>query len=123
MLKTFGLVVIAVVIGGTGHVLLSRGMRSVGDLTDVGAGALAPMIRSAASSPWVLLGVVLQAVFFLTYLVLLSRTDVSQLLPLTALDYVVVALLAHAFLDEAVTPVRWAGIACVVVGVYLVARS
>ena len=40
MLKTFVLVVIAVVISGAGHVMLSKGMRSVGDVTDSAAGRL-----------------------------------------------------------------------------------
>lgn len=123
MLKTFLLVVIATVIGGAGHVMLSKGMRAVGDLTDAAAARVGPMVWHAVTSPWVLLGVALQACFFFMYLALLSRTAVSQLLPMTALDYIVVALLAHAFLAEAVTPVRWAGIACIVLGVFLVTQS
>ena len=123
MLKTFVLVVIAVLIGGTGHVLLSKGMKMVGDLTEASASLVGPMMLRAASSPWLLLGVALQATFFLMYLTLLSRAQVSQVLPMTALDYVVVALLARLLLAEAVTPTRWAGIALIVVGVFLVSRT
>ncbi len=123
MLKTFVLVVIATVIGGTGHVMLSKGMKAVGDLTESAADRLTPMIWHAVSSPWVLLGVALQACFFFMYLALLSRAALTQVLPMTALDYIVVALLAQAFLAEAVTPVRWAGIACITVGVVLVSQS
>ncbi len=123
MLKTVILVVIAVVISGAGHVMLSKGMRSIGDLTDSAADRLPLMVWSAVSNPWVLLGVALQACFFVMYLALLSRAAVSQLLPMTSLDYIVVALLAHAFLAEAVTAVRWAGIACIVIGVFLVSQS
>ena len=123
MLKTFVLVVIAVLIGGTGHVLLSKGMKMVGDLTEASASLVGPMMLRAASSPSLLLGVALQATFFLMYLTLLSRAQVSQVLPMTALDYVVVALLARLVLAEAVTPARWAGIALIVVGVFLVSRT
>ncbi|PYN79327.1 MAG: hypothetical protein DMD96_17560 [Candidatus Rokuibacteriota bacterium] len=123
MLKTFVLVVIAVLIGGTGHVLLSKGMKMVGDLTEASASLVGPMMLRAASSPSLLLGVALQATFFLMYLTLLSRAQVSQVLPMTALDYVVVALLARLLLAEAVTPTRWAGIALIVVGVFLVSRT
>jgi len=123
MLKTFVLVVIAVLIGGTGHVLLSKGMKMVGDLTEAPASLVGPMLLRAASSPSLLLGVALQATFFLMYLTLLSRAQVSQVLPMTALDYVVVALLARLLLAEAVTPTRWAGIALIVVGVFLVSRT
>ncbi len=123
MLKTFVLVVIATLIGGSGHVMLSKGMKSIGDLTESAADRIAPMVWSAVSSPWVLLGIGLQAGFFCLYLALLSRAAITQVLPMTALDYIVVALLAQAFLAEAVTPVRWAGIGCIVVGVFLVSQS
>jgi drug/metabolite transporter (DMT)-like permease len=123
MLKTLLVVIVAVTLGGAGHVLLSKGMKSLGDLTEAPAGRLWDMIVRALSSEWVLLGVALQAVFFFAYLALLSRTEVSQLLPLTALDYIVVALLAQWMLGEVVTPVRWAGIGLIAAGVALVSRT
>jgi len=123
MLKTFLIVSFAVVLSGAGHVLLAKGMRPVGDLTEAPSGHLGGMILRAVSSPWLLLGVILQASFFAIYLTLLSRADVSQVLPLTALDYIVVALLAHWVLGEGITVIRWAGIAFIVVGVALVSRT
>ena len=73
MLKTLVLVLIAALIGGTGHVLLSKGMRTVGDLTEAPAALVGATIARAAANPWLLLGVALQAAFFLMYLTLLSR--------------------------------------------------
>ena len=123
MLKTFLLVVMAVVLGGTGHVMLAKGIRPVGDLTEAPTGRIAGMVTRVISSPWVLAGVALQAAFFFLYLTLLSRADISQVLPMTALDYIVVALLAQWALGEGVTLVRWAGIGFIVLGVALVART
>ena len=123
MAKTLLLVVVAVVLGGAGHVMLSKGIRPVGDLTEAPSGRLAGMVTRALSSPWLVVGVAVQAAFFFMYLTLLSRTDVSQLLPMTALDYVVVALLAQWFLGEVITPARWAGIGLIVAGVALVSRT
>ncbi|MBI2157648.1 MAG: EamA family transporter [Candidatus Rokubacteria bacterium] len=123
MLKTMVLVLIAAIIGGTGHVLLSKGMKTVGDLTEAPAAHLGGMVGRAVSNPWLLLGVALQATFFFMYLTLLSRANVSQVLPMTAIDYIVVALLAQLLLAEVVTPARWAGIGFIVVGVALVSRS
>jgi drug/metabolite transporter (DMT)-like permease len=123
MVKTLLLVLIAAVIGGTGHVMLAKGMKTVGDMTEAPAGHLGGMVASVVGNPWVLLGVVLQASFFFMYLTLLSRADVSQVLPMTAIDYIVVALLAQTLLAEAVTPARWAGIGFIVVGVLMVSRS
>ena len=123
MLKTFVLVLIAAVIGGTGHVMLSKGMKTIGDLTEAPSSMWGWMVGRAVSNPWVLLGVALQATFFFLYLTLLSRAHVSQVLPMTAIDYIVVALLAQLLLAEAVTPVRWAGIGFIVAGVFLVSRT
>ena len=98
-------------------------MKTVGDMTEAPAGHLGGMVASVVGNPWVLLGVVFQASFFFMYLTLLSRADVSQVLPMTAIDYIVVAVLAQTLLAEVVTPARWAGIGLIVAGVLLVSRT
>ena len=123
MIKTLVLVLIAGLLGGTGHVMLAKGMKTIGDLTEASSGMVGGMIGRAISNPWVLLGVALQASFFFMYLTLLSRADVSKVLPMTAFDYIVVTLLAQLILAEPVTPARWTGIGLIVLGVFLVSRS
>ena len=123
MVKTLVLVLIAAAFGATGHVMLAKGMKTVGDMTEAPAGHFGGMVASVAGNPWVLLGVVLQASFFFMYLTLLSRADVSQVLPMTAIDYIVVAVLAQTLLAEVVTPARWVGIGLIVAGVLLVSRT
>jgi uncharacterized membrane protein len=81
------------------------------------------MVARAVANPWLIVGVVLQASFFFIYLMLLSRADVSLVLPLTAIDYIVVAVLAQYMLGETVTPVRWAGMGLIVAGVGLLSRT
>lgn len=123
MLKTFVIVLVAVAIGGAGHVLLSKGMRGIGDITEAGRGTFLPMALQAVTNPWVVLGVAMQAVFFFAYLALLSRTSLTVILPLTAMDYVVVAVLAQFILGESVSMARWTGIGFVTTGVLLIART
>jgi drug/metabolite transporter (DMT)-like permease len=123
MVKTLVIVFFAAILGGTGHVLLAKGMRPVGDLTEAPSHRLGGMVTRAISNPWLILGVTLQAGFFFIYLTLLSRADVSLVLPLTAVDYIVVAVLAQYVLGETVTPVRWAGMALIVCGVGLLSRT
>jgi drug/metabolite transporter (DMT)-like permease len=123
MLKTFIIVLIAAVLGGTGHVFLAKGMRPVGDLTEAPTHRIGGMVTRAVSNPWLIFGVVLQAGFFFIYLMLLSRDDVSLVLPLTAIDYIVVAVLAQYMLGEIVTPVRWAGMGLIVAGVGLLSKT
>jgi drug/metabolite transporter (DMT)-like permease len=123
VIKTLVLVLIAGLLGGTGHVMLAKGMKTIGDLTEAPASRVGGMVGRVVTNPWVLVGVVLQAAFFFMYLTLLSRADVSQVLPMTAFDYIVVALLAQLLLAEVVTPARWTGIGLIVLGVFLVSRT
>ena len=117
MARTLSLVAIASLLGALGHVVLAKGMKLVG------AEAAGSALLRTLSNPWVLLGVALQAAFFFMYMALLSREDVSKILPLTTLSYVVVGLLAQFVLAEAVTAMRWTGIGFIVLGVLLVGRS
>ncbi|OLC15662.1 MAG: hypothetical protein AUH29_07340 [Candidatus Rokubacteria bacterium 13_1_40CM_69_27] len=123
MLKTFVLVLIAAIIDGSGHIMLSRGMKLMGDMTEAPAHRLAGMVGCAVSKPWLRAGVACQATFFFMYLTLLSRANMSLVLPMTAIDDIVVALLAQFLLEEPVTLTRWAGIGLIVAGVSLVSRS
>jgi drug/metabolite transporter (DMT)-like permease len=123
VIKTVVLVLIAGMLGGSGHVMLAKGMKTIGDITEASTSVLGGMVGRTLTNPWVLLGVALQAAFFFMYLTLLSRADVSKILPMTAFDYIVVALLAQLFLAEPVTPARWTGIAFIVFGVFMVSRS
>jgi drug/metabolite transporter (DMT)-like permease len=123
VIKTVMLVLVAGLLGGTGHVLLAKGMKTIGDLTEASAERVGGMVGNVIGNPWVLAGVVLQASFFFLYLTLLSRADVSKVLPMTAFDYIVVAVLAQVLLAEPVTPARWAGIGFIVLGVFLVSRT
>ena len=57
------------------------------------------------------------------WVVALSRVPVSIAYPMLSIGYVVNALAAWALLGETVTTMRMAGIAVIVVGVFMVARS
>ncbi len=70
--------------------------------------------------PWVALGVTLLVVWLLSRMTLLSWADLSYVLPVTSIGYVLVALAGRWFLDERITRLRWAGILLIVAGVALV---
>jgi uncharacterized membrane protein len=63
----------------------------------------------ALFQPWVALGVAL-----------LSWADLSYVLPVTSVGYVVVALIGKVMLNEAITGRRWTGIVLIMAGVALV---
>ena len=70
--------------------------------------------------PWVTLGVLLLVVWQLSRMALLSWADLSYVLPVTSIGYVIVALIGRIFLNEIISPARWAGIVLIMAGVALV---
>jgi uncharacterized membrane protein len=70
--------------------------------------------------PWVALGVALLVLWMLSRMTLLSWADLSYVLPVTAIGYVLVALMGRVFLAEQIPFKRWAGIILIVTGVALV---
>ena len=69
------------------------------------------------------LGVALLIVWTLTHMALLSWADLSYVMPVTAISYVVTAFAARLFLGESVSTARWIGIVLVTAGVTLVGRT
>jgi len=74
----------------------------------------------ALFQPWVALGVALLVLWQMSRMALLSWADLSYVLPVTSVGYVVVAFIGKVMLHETITPVRWAGIVLIVAGVALV---
>src|SRR5215472_704931 len=70
--------------------------------------------------PWVSLGVLLLILWMLSRMTLLSWADLSYVLPVTAIGYVLVALVGRALLHEQISAKRWAGILLIMAGVALV---
>lgn len=75
---------------------------------------------TALFEPWAALGVVLLIVWLISRMTLLSWADLSYVLPVTSIGYVLVALTGKVLLHEQVTEKRWAGILLIVLGVALV---
>jgi len=83
--------------------------------------ALSIGMKTAFFSPMVLLGVVLLIVWLLSRMALLSWADLSFVLPVTSIGYVISALFAKVFLAEQITATRWLGTLLIVSGMLLVA--
>lgn len=116
--RQLGLVLLCVALGSAGGILLKLGAAGI----DYDRGPLTA-VRQGLTQPQLVVGVLLYAVPLVAYVVLLKTVPLSVLQPVLALTYVVTPLLAKAFAAEDVPPMRWAGIAVIVVGVVVVAQS
>ena len=119
LLKTRILTVIVVLTQVVGDYFLTYGMKQVGSM--VGRGPLEYIL--ALANPWVALGVSLLILWLFSHMVLLSWADLSYVLPVTSIGYVLVALTGHIFLHESVSAGRWCGVFLIVAGVIVVGRT
>ena len=113
----------ALVLEAIGVVLLSKGLKQIGELHSYTAVEIGRLIGRGVANPWILLGTALETAFFVMLLILLKRNDVSLIWPLTSLGFVLTALAAKFINHETVSPLRWAGVVLIVMGAGLVAWS
>lgn len=116
--KTRLFAVLTILSNVAGNSALTKGMHQVGD---PGNSPLA--LIGALFHPWVAIGVALLIVWTLTHMALLSWADLSYVMPVTAISYVVTAFAARFFLGETVSLMRWTGIVLITSGVTLVGRT
>ena len=112
-----------VLAGPLGNVLLGKGMKHVGPVQLWPPAELAHVFTRVFTSATIWLGVGFLLVFFAAYMIVLSWADYSYVQPASSISYAVVALLASTWLGEFVPASRWAGIAVICIGVFLVGHT
>ncbi len=123
MLKLLLILFIGLVFESTGVVLLKKGMTQIGEARALNAGEIIRVVKEGATNSQILLGVFFEALFFACLLVLMSKSDISFLWPLTALSFVFATIAAMLFLHEHVSGVRWAGVVFIMFGAALISYS
>jgi multidrug transporter EmrE-like cation transporter len=119
---SFGLVSVAVLLGVAAQLLLKAGTNAVGRFAFSLDNAL-PVGLQLALEPRILAGTGCYALSLVLWVMALSRTEVSVMYPMVSIGFALNALLAWWLLGEALSVQRVAGIAVIMVGVWLVARS
>jgi len=121
-LVEFALVLCGVLLNAFAQLLLKAGVRQVGHF-DFSLGNAWPIGTELASNLPILGGLGCYVVSVVVWILALSRVEVSIAYPMLSIGYVVNAGLAWFLFGEAVGPQRLAGIAVIIVGVIIVARS
>ena len=118
------LILISVTLAAVAQMTLKAGMNHVND-------TLAPQtfsfngasLKALVQQPFVWGGLALFAVSAVVWLVVLSRASLSFAYPFASITYILILLFDHFVLDEAVPPLRWAGVAAIALGIFLVSRT
>jgi multidrug transporter EmrE-like cation transporter len=118
------LILVSVCLAGTAQVTLKIGVDRVtkaGGTSHIAVGGTG--LRDLAASPVVWGGLLLFGLSAIVWLFALSRVELSFAYPFAALGYVIIVLASLTVLHESVPPLRWAGVALIIAGIVLVART
>jgi drug/metabolite transporter (DMT)-like permease len=114
------LVLFAVALAATGQLMLKHGMQLATARAHSSHGSL---VIAAATTPWVLLGLVIFAVSAVAWLGALSRVPLNVAYPFNALGYIVILAASVVVLHERANLLTWAGSLLVVGGLVIVVLS
>jgi len=119
---TFGLLMPGVLLNAAAQLLLKAGTNAVGRFEFTAANIL-PVGMKLALEPHIAGGLACYVVSVAVWIVGLSRVPVSVAYPMLSVGYIVNALAAWYLFGESITAQKLVGIAFIVCGVFLVARS
>jgi len=119
---SFSLLLTGVLLNAGAQLLLKAGTNSVG-VFEFSRDNIIPVGWKLATEPHIVGGLGCYVISVVVWIMALSRVEVSIAYPLLSIGYVVNAIAAYYLFGEAVTPMRLTGIAIIIVGVWIVARS
>ena len=118
-IASMALLLFAVATAAVGQVMLKHGMQIATARAHVGRS----LAVSAATSPWVLLGLVVFGISAVAWLATLSRVPLSVAYPFNALGYLAILTASVLVLHERANVWTWAGSLLVVSGLIMVVLS
>ena len=123
MARLLLILLVGLVFESAGIVFLKKGITQVDTVRAGSAAEILAVIKAGVTNGQVWLGIACQAVFFGCLLVLMARSDISFLWPLTALSFIFSTLAAIWFLHERGSSARWAGVVFIMIGAALISYS
>jgi drug/metabolite transporter (DMT)-like permease len=118
------MILVSVGLAAFAQLALKAGMNRVNaELAPATFSMNGPSLRALISQPFVWGGLALFGLSALVWLVVLSRASLSFAYPFAALTYVTILLFDHFVLDEQVPALRWGGVACIGLGIFLISRT
>lgn len=117
--RIFALVFGVICLNALGNLSLAWGMKHVGESVNLNP---LSFVRVMAD-PAVATGILLLILWLLSRMALLSWADLSFVLPLTSLGYVLAAVFGKVFLNETVTAGHWLGTGLIFVGTTIVGTT
>ncbi|MGA8026075.1 MAG: DMT family transporter [Bryobacteraceae bacterium] len=119
LIRAYRLLALVLVLRPFGNLSLAWGMRHFSQALSTN-----PFLYvRAMMNPYVALGILALILALLTRMALLSLADLSFVLPLTAMGYIVTTVLGKFFLREQVSLARWIGTLLIFLGTVVVGST
>jgi drug/metabolite transporter (DMT)-like permease len=119
VLKTYFVLLFFLALKAAGNSAMAWGMKQVPERMSLNPA----LYLRAMLNPFVAMGIVALILALLTRMALFSLADLSFVLPVTAVGYVIAVFLGKVFLHETVTSQRWLGTAFIFAGAVLVGST
>jgi len=123
VLRTYGVVVICLLLLVAGQTLLKVGLLKIGGTSFLGGGALAANVAKVFSTPYIALGFVMYGCSAILWMDVLSRLDLSVAMPLVSLTYIIALIMGAFFFHEPVGWQRIGGVIFICFGLFFIVRS
>ena len=119
----YALLVVSVTFNVTANILLKTGVVKTGGIAAETTNIIANILK-VATSPYIIVGLALYGLSFLIWLRVLTFNDLSRSYPIFAtIVFLMTTLGSIIFLKENITSIRVVGIAVMLTGIFIVARS
>ena len=117
---TLLLILINVALAVSGQLSIKAGMKQVGYITSQNA---LQLVLSSFRNVYVVAGLLAYALASITWIMVLSRVDVSFAYPMLSIGYIAVLIFSVVYLGEVATLTRIVGTGLIIAGVVLIFRS
>lgn len=116
------LIALSVFAGVLGQILIKLGVGDNGLISETSSGLLSVFV-AILTTPLVMGGLVLYGVGAISWILVLSRMNLSHAYPFLALNFVLIAVLSRLLLNEPIPMIRWVGMGIICVGIVLVSQG
>jgi drug/metabolite transporter (DMT)-like permease len=105
------------------HFCFKKSTFLVGDLSVAEFDHILFFLKTVTFSPFLWLGFISVGLTFIVWSTILSKIDLSVAVPVASFSYILVPLTSIIFLGEKINGLRWAGIACILIGIIFASIS
>ena len=128
-MKNLLLILFSVVLGVAGQLALKHGVGTAAGqsssriVQSLDRHSVITFLQSAATDKFVILGFVLYLFSAMSWLIILSRVDLSFAYPLISIGYIIIMVLSRFIFHEQITSLRVAGTLMVCAGVFIISLA